>query len=227
MIVNGITCFAPSYIEKTVFAGGIMRRLQESRHEDSQSRFRQFWRRLLAVIFGRKSCSQADNPLQDEEEEFSRENPYLHKFSIILQQILERYHMPYREFRPLLVDTDMPPESLLDEDQVEVMLEQISEDLNFLRIVTDRPAYFTDYIQRMYEDSGLVVQICSKEDELPADFNVILDMEYKGDCPLKCAREDMLYIPVYKRVWTSVENMGNLDIAVPIGYNTVIVKGVL
>ena len=227
MIVNGITCFAPSYIEKTVFAGGIMRRLQESRHEDSQSRFREFWRRLLAAIFGRKSCSQADNPLQDEEEEFSRENPYLHKFSIILQQILERYHMPYREFRPLLVDTDMPPESLLDEDQVEVMLEQISEDLNFLRIVTDRPAYFTDYIQRMYEDDGLVVQVCPKGEDFSADVNVVLDMEQQGECPMKQLREDVLYIPLYKRQWRPVENMGNLDISIPIGYNTVIVKGVL
>ena len=180
----------------------------------------------MTWIFGRKSYPQVDNPPQ-EEEEFPRENPYLHRFSIILQQILERNRMSYREFCPLLVDTDMSPESLLDEDQVEVMLEQISEDLNFLRIVTDRPAYFSGYIERMYEDSGLVVQICSKEEELPADFNVILDMEHKGDCPLKCAREEMLYIPVYKRAWTAAESVDNLDISVPIGYNTVIVKGVL
>lgn len=204
-----------------------MGRSQEGKHEDGRSHFREFWARLFAGIFCRKSFSQADSPPPEEEEDFPRENPYLHKFHIILQQILERYRMPYREFCPLLVDTDMPPESLLDEDQVEVMLEQISEDLNFLRIVTDRPEYFTEYIQRMYEDSGLVVQICSKEEELPADFNVILDMEYKGDCPLKCAREDMLYIPVYKRVWADDGNMENLDISVPIGYNTVIVKGVL
>ncbi len=214
-------------LKKQYLPGWIMRRLQERKQEDCGSRFQEFWRRLLTWIFGRKSSSQADNPPQEEEEEFPRENPYLHKFLVILQQILERHRISYREFCPLLVDTDMPPESLLDEDQVEVMLEQISEDLNFLRIVTDRPAYFTDYIQRMYEDSGLVVQISSKEEELPADFNVILDMEHKGDCPLKCAREDMLYIPVYKRAWTAAESVDNLDISVPIGYNTVIVKGVL
>lgn len=203
-----------------------MRRSQEGKHEDGRSHFREFWALLFAGIFCRKSFSQADSPLPEEEEDFPRENPYLHKFHIILQQILERYRMPYREFCPLLVDTDMPPESLLDEDQVEVMLEQISEDLNFLRIVTDRPAYFTDYIQRMYEDSGLVVQVCPKGQEISADINVVLDMEQKGDCPLRQMKEHMLYIPVYKRRWSCVENAGNLDISIPIGYNTVIVKGV-
>ena len=180
----------------------------------------------LGRFFGRKPSSQTSSKDPDEEEEFPRENPYLHKLRSILEQVLDRYHMSYREFRPLLIDTDTPPESLLDEDQVEVLLEQISQDLNFLRIVTDRPAYFADYIQRMYEDNGLVVQICPKGEEFSADVNVILDMEQKGDCPLKHLREDMLYIPVYKRRWRPAENMDNLDISIPIGYNTVIVKGV-
>ncbi len=38
-------------------------------------------------------------------------------------------------------------------------------------------------------------------------------------------KEGILYIPVYKRPWTQVKIQQNLDISIPIGYNTVIVKG--
>lgn len=211
------------------------------------------WRHFWGMIFHKKASARTGSEEMEEEEGYPRENPYVHKLRMILEQVLPRYHLSYREFRPLLIDTDTPPESLLDEDQVEVLLEQLSEDLNFLRIVTDRPAYFADYIQRMYEDDGLVVQVCPKGEDFSADVNgdldmeerlsasnaivnmeeklsdvnVVLDMEQHGECPIKQLREDMLYIPLYKRQWRPVENMGNLDISIPIGYNTVIVKGVL
>lgn len=207
----------------------------------------------MRMIFCRKASARTGFEELKEEEDYPRENPYVHKLRMILEQVLPCYHLSYREFRPLLIDTDTPPESLLDEDQVEVLLEQISEDLNFLRILTDRPAYFADYIQRMYEDDGLVVQVCPKREDFSADVNadsdreerlldsnaivnmeeklsdvnVVLDMEQQGECPIKQLREDMLYIPLYKRRWCPAEGMGNLDISIPIGYNTVIVKGVL
>ncbi len=184
------------------------------------------WFMRLTEFFSKRSTVQEELGEAKEEAAYPRENPYLHKLRGILEQIFSRYEMSYREFRPLLIDTDTPPESMLDEDQVEIVLEQISQDLNFLRIVTDRPVYFEEYIQRMYEDNGLVVQVCPRGGEYLTDVNVILDMEQKGECPLKHMREDMLYIPVYKREWCQVENMGNLDISIPIGYNTVIVKGV-
>lgn len=203
-----------------------MREQKGQGHENRKSRWWEFLRRFLERIRGRAPSAKEDCGEWEEEADYPRENPYLHRVRGILEKVLELYGMTYREFCPLLIDTDMPPESLLDEDQVEVMLEQISQDLNFLRIVTDRPAYFADYIQRMYEDSGLVVQVCPKGQEISADINVVLDMEQKGDCPLRQMKEHMLYIPVYKRRWSCVENAGNLDISIPIGYNTVIVKGV-
>lgn len=136
------------------------------------------------------------------------------------------YQISYKEFHPLLIDTDTPPESLLDEDSVAVVLEQISEDLNFLRIATDRPAYFCDYIQRMYEETGLVVQTEPKDQEISGDVNVILDMEEQGDIARRYMRAETLYIPVFKRRWSRPEPLQNLDISIPIGYNTVIVKGI-
>ena len=160
------------------------------------------------------------------ETEAAKENPYLPKLRQIMEQLLPMYQMSYREFRPLLIDTDTPPESLLDDDPADVVLEQLSEDLNFLRIATERSAYFTDYIHRMYEDSGLVVQTESKGKEILEDINVILDLEKESEIPRCYMREGTLYIPVFKVPWKRLETLQNLDISIPIGYNTVIVKGI-
>lgn len=165
---------------------------------------------------------QPGEPAQ--EEELPKGNPFLPKLRMILEQVLEGYGLDYQRFCPLLLDTDTPPESMLDEDDVELVLEQISEDLNFLKIITDRPAYFRSYIERMYEDTGLVVQLENKEEISLAGVNVILDMEQKGVCYNRYMRENVLYIPVYKRPWSRVKMMENLDISIPIGYNTMIVK---
>ena len=108
---------------------------------------------------------------------------------------------------------------------MELVLEQISRDLNFLKIVTSRPAYFQPYIERMYEDTGLVVQVEGLEEISFGGVNVILDMEKKGTCHYRYMQEGILYIPIYKRPWSQAKTPGNLDISVPIGYNTVIVKG--
>ncbi len=141
-----------------------------------------------------------------------------------MEDILAQYGRDYRTFSPLLLDTDTLPESMLEEDDVEEVLGQISKDLNFLKIVTDRPAYFRPYIERMYEDTGLVVQMEGREEISFEGINVILDMEKKGDCHYRYMQEGILYLPIYKRPWSPVKTSGNLDISVPIGYNTVIVK---
>lgn len=151
------------------------------------------------------------------------ENSFLPYFRRIMEQVLEQYQIPYQDFRPLLLDTDTPPESMLSEDDVEQVLEQISGDLNFLRIATNRPVYFSYYIERMYEENGLVVQLEEKRQFSLEGINVVLDMEQKGAFRRECIRENIHYIPVYKKPWNQGQN---LDISVPIGYNTVIVKGI-
>lgn len=158
-----------------------------------------------------------------EEEISQEENRYLGQLRFILEQVLEHYNRNYQEFRPLLLDTDTPPESMLEEDEVQLVLEQISKDLNFLKIATHRPAYFAPYIDKMYEDTGLVVQVEEKSLVSNTGVNVILDMEQKQSFHNRLMGEDICYIPIYKKPW---KQGGNLDISVPIGYNTVIVKGI-
>lgn len=164
-----------------------------------------------------------ENCTQDRQIEAVKENPFLVYFRKIIEQILEKYQISYGEFRPLLLDRDSEPESMLSQDDVALVLEQISEDLNFLRIATERPAYFSDYIEKMYEENGLVVQLETKTDFSLAGVNVVLDMEQKSGLCRECINEKMHYIPIYKKPWNQGEN---LDISVPIGYNIVIVKGI-
>lgn len=151
-----------------------------------------------------------------------KENPFLPFFRRIIEQVLEQYEISYQNFSPLLLDRDTEPESMLSEDDVELVLEQISGELNFLRIATERPAYFSAYIERMYEENGLVVQLEEKRRFSMEGINVVLDMEQKGQLCRECIRENIQYIPLYKKPWNQGQN---LDISVPIGYNTVIVKG--
>ena len=154
--------------------------------------------------------------------EVMEENPYLPYFRSILEQILDQYGVSYGNLCPLLLDRNTQPESMLSGDDVELVLEQMSADLNFLRIATDRPAYFSYYIEKMYEENGLVVQIQEKNRFSLEGINVVLDMEQRGGLRRECIQENIHYIPMYKKPWNQGQN---LDISVPIGYNTVIVKG--
>ena len=54
------------------------------------------------------------------EEDAAEGNPFLPQLRWILEQALEKYGMDYRIFRPLLLDTDTPPESMLEEDDAEL-----------------------------------------------------------------------------------------------------------
>lgn len=162
--------------------------------------------------------------MEYEPETGRKENPYLPRFRMILEQILGKYGMDYKNFHPLLIDTDTPPESMLDIDDVELVLEQISKDLNFLKIETERTEYFRAYIERMYEDTGLIVQTEEKGEASLDGINVVIDMEQEGNCNKKYIKEHIRYIPIYKKPWSEVKMLQNVDISVPIGYNTVIVK---
>ena len=115
---------------------------------------------------------------------------------------------------------------IFEEDTVLLLLEQLEEDLNFLTILTDRPAYFSTFVERMYEENGLVVSLFQKDkmERQKAGYGrqcLILDFEKKGRCYDFFVAPQNDYIPIYKKTWQIAEN---LDITVPIGYNTVIVK---
>ena len=155
-----------------------------------------------------------------EEEEIL--NPYLFQIREIIEQILEKRNISYEAFSPLIIDGD-------DSEAALMAAELLAEDLNHLTILTDHPAYFQNYADNMYEERGLLVEIFPKDLRKVADFssselrqNVILDFEKPKESSFQIKFGKKLYVPIFKRPW---EPAGNLDIAVPIGYNTVIVNG--
>ena len=133
------------------------------------------------------------------------------------------------DFKPvyegILAAKSVKPECAIVE--VIDVLEQIGDELNALTIYTDRPAYFHEFAETMYEKTGLVSLIVSKKrlglakNKEKNSSIFLLDFEWNSALYEKQIALGKHYIPIHKKTWRTAEN---LDIAVPIGYNTVIVK---
>lgn len=101
---------------------------------------------------------------------------------------------------------------------------QITDGLNHLVICTKRPEYFSDFAKRMLQEYGLIVVLAPKKNDRIMPDGLVLDFEYGRQMKTDFLQEDIIYLPIYKKPWQIAEN---LDISVPIGYNTVIVKGAI
>lgn len=163
-------------------------------------------------------------------EELKPYDPCTPYFRTIVEELLAHYGLSYRDMRLMLLDTD-PEEGtdILTSEEEVYILGQLLAGLNDCRIYTNRPDFFADFAEHMLQDSGLVVEILSKREcirekmRTGKKYDLILDFETSGGMEGIRAGERDIYIPIYKRAWLQGTN---LDITVPIGYNTVIVKGV-
>ncbi len=184
--------------------------------------FREWWKR------GQRAGQEPAGTEEESGEELWYENPYLPWMRQILWDVLPQRGLSYQTLRLAVLDTDEDEEVIFWEDMVLQVLNDLAEDLNGLLIFTRRPAYFQEYVERMYEENGLLVELWEKERLEKEHFqvqlaaNTLLDFERQGGMRRMRLREPGLYIPVYKKPWKTAEN---LDILVPIGYNTVIVRG--
>lgn len=172
--------------------------------------------------------------LDDEQRQDAWINPYISQTRSILEQILQQREMIYREFSPILIDTDCPEQNFGEPDDVDRILEQLRDGLNFLEICTDRPEHFSTFCTEMREQSGLVIRILPKHCSDRKYGNVVLDLERNSSMHIDEFERSVIYLPFYKRIWGSQNGanstetgVGNLDIEVPIGYNMLIVKSIL
>ena len=184
--------------------------------------FREWWKR------GKRAPQEPAGTEEESGEELWYENPYLPWMRQILWDVLPQRGLSYQTLRLAVLDTDEDEEVIFWEDMVLQVLNDLAEDLNGLLIFTRRPAYFQEYVERMYEENGLLVELWEKDRlerehfQVQLAANTLLDFERQGGMRRMRLREPGLYIPVYKKPWKTAEN---LDILVPIGYNTVIVRG--
>lgn len=157
----------------------------------------------------------------------------------------------YREFRPMILDTDCPNQVFGEEDDVDQILDQLCPGLNFLEICTDRPEHFVAFSDWLEREYGLIVRMLPLAWMHQSRAGMVLDLQRHGDLHIQKFSRDVIYLPFYKRRWRETEhtegadgddmavpqsknavfsqNTGetgaqNLDIEVPIGYNVVIVK---
>lgn len=156
-------------------------------------------------------------------------NPYLVDFLPIFCAILEEKKIPMEKIHLEIIDEETENYSLFETVDSLDVLWQIAPELNFLSIYTDRPEYFKDLVAQMYDENGLLINIFSKKmwrryhekTNKVDNYFLALDFEWIEVQNRLCVAEGQNYIPIHKKPWKMAEN---LDIAVPFGYNTVIVK---
>ena len=148
------------------------------------------------------------------------QNPCISHIYEIVSHVLEKRQISYRQLELIVVDAEISQDSY----DIENVLEQLTPKLNYLLLVTDRPAYYKDFVHAMYEENGLIVQRIPKSDRRRARGNLVLDFERSGAVSTESmVRPGAIYLPIYKKPWEIGEN---LDIMVPVGYNTLVIEGI-
>ncbi len=167
-------------------------------------------------------------------------NYFLTDFVPVFHGILKASGIKPKYLELEVIDEEPENYSIFEPADVKDVLGQISSELNFLTIYTDRAAYFKEFAEIMYEENGLVVMFFSKKElyrgkeplfwkkswhinEKNWTEKLVLDFEWQGECYQTQIRQGKNYIPIHKKPWKMAEN---LDIVVPFGYNTVIVKSI-
>jgi len=207
--------------------------------------FRKMWTYLCRILKKRHNVQEQPNDPEPE----TTENPWIFATRSIIEQILwqkqdvireEKEELGgrltrkqlYRDFKPLIIDTDTPDQVFGEDDDVDQILRQLSPGLNFLEICTNRPEDFVSFTVWLEMEYGLMTRIFPLDAMRESHANVVLDLERQGIMYTDRLMPKVLYVPFYKRRWkihetavqTEEEKMQNLDIEVPIGYNVLIVK---
>ena len=158
----------------------------------------------------------------------SYENHYLGDFASIFFAVLREKEINPAKVELIIFDEEIGAQTLFERTGVLDVLHQLREYINSLSVYTERPEYFFEFAELASEETGLITIIASKKEQnkverLPEKngFRIILDFERKGVCHNIGRKNNYGYIPIYKKPWEMREN---LDIIVPFGYNTVIVK---
>lgn len=109
---------------------------------------------------------------------------------LYLKEVLEiarkRHYISRKRMKVLVIDSE--------DQKIEYLLDEIGEDLNYLTIVTKRREYFMDYVEKVYQETGLLISLISKPLSSPVDGNVIINLDYEQDKNYRYFEKNSIYI---------------------------------
>ena len=157
------------------------------------------------------------------------ENPCLMDFVPIFLTVLEEKTLNPAKVELVVFDEEVDESHIFERAGVLEVLCQLKDYINAMTIYTERSGFFAEFVESTYEETGLLAVVMPKKEQRRAGRGqskemdtVILDFEWRGICYNLGKNGSCGYIPIHKKPWEIREN---LDIVVPFGYNTVIVKG--
>ncbi len=150
------------------------------------------------------------------------QNPCIFYIHPILNYILKEKNISYQKLELIIVDADQGHDD--DMEDIKNILSELVQGLNYLLLITDEPDSYLNIIEEIYDENGLIVQQIPKSEKKNARGNLILDFERHGGISADhMIRPNMVYLPIYKKPWEISEN---LDIIVPVGYNTLVIDSI-
>lgn len=151
------------------------------------------------------------------------QNPCISKMRSIVEHVIADKQVTFQKLELVILDAESG-QDIQDDFDIKDTLSQLAFGLNYLLLVTDRPDFYEDFVYDMYEENGLIVQQAPKSVCKNVRGNLVLDFEREGEAPKESLlRPGIIYVPIYKKQWEIGEN---LDIKVPVGYNTLVIEGV-
>ena len=126
-----------------------------------------WWRRLRAWLQHQK---KEDNVTEKKEKEQKSFFLYMSQTPEVLTYLRRKAGIPLRNLELVVVDNPSEPAW-----QVERILELLVPKLNLLYVLTDRPEYFRELSEEVFEEQGLLMTITDSQ-EIRTAGNLILDL---------------------------------------------------
>ena len=126
-----------------------------------------WWRRLRAWLQHQKKEDQVTEKKEKEQKSFFL---YMSQTPEVLTYLRREAGIPLRNLELVVVDNPSEPAW-----QVERILELLVPKLNLLYVLTDRPEYFRELSEEVFEEQGLLMTITDSQ-EIRTAGNLILDL---------------------------------------------------
>lgn len=126
-----------------------------------------WWRRLRAWVQHQK---KEDNVTEKKEKEQKSFFLYMSQIPEVLTYLRREAGIPLRNLELVVVDNPSEPAW-----QVERILELLVPKLNLLYVLTDRPEYFRELSEEVFEEQGLLMTVTDSQ-EIRRAGNLILDL---------------------------------------------------